>query len=598
MHSEKAAQGNSVEMKQIKGRPVSSGIIMGKALLFNFQKQIIFKEKIRKDVLETEINRFNNAAKITRAQLKKIYNNLKKTMGKESALIIETQYLLVKEGNLVNDVKKLISSESVRAEWAIKQVERKYIEIFKKIPDISFQERINDISDVLIRLLNNLKSNRDIKEADIENVILVATDIPPSAAAHLMSEGKILGLVLDEGGETSHTVILARTLEIPTILDTGKATELIANDDFLIVDGLSGEVTINPSKSFIAKTMVKDEKYQAHKENLKKISKLPDVTKDNQHFSLLGNIEMPFESDLLLSYGAKGIGLFRTEFLFMDPKVVFSCDQQYMIYKNIAQKFYPNPVVIRTFDVGRDKNYSYFNQEKEMNPALGTMAVRLFLEERELFKTQIKAILRANETGNVRLLFPMIVELEEIHTIKKIIRQCKEELIEEKKFPHKEISVGIMIEIPGTVKIIKHLKDEIDFFSIGTNDLMQYLLAVDRNNSSLSHLYSPFHPGVVQILHEIYNETVAIGKEVTVCGEMAGKTFTALMLLGIGFTNLSMSPLAIAEIKRIFTRVHIKYLKKTVKKLINLSSKGEIEEFLVETLLKKYPDLFIKPPEF
>ncbi|MGD2092096.1 MAG: phosphoenolpyruvate--protein phosphotransferase [Candidatus Aminicenantes bacterium] len=587
-------------MKQIKGKPVSPGIMMGKALLFNSHQpqQIVFKEKIPHQAIEIEINRFNHAVKITKAQLKKIYKNLQKTMGKESALIIETQYLLVKEGNLINDIRKLITRESVRAEWAIKQIEKKYIDIFNKVSDISFQERINDISDVLYRLLNNLKSNTNNMDADIENVILVATDIPPSISASLMSKGKILGLVLDEGGETSHTVILARTLEIPTILSTKNATELIANDDFLIVDGLNGEVIINPIKSFIAKTLVKKEKYQVHKENLKKIVKLADVTRDNHQFTLLGNIEMPFESDLLVSYGAKGIGLFRTEFLFTDPVIAFSPDQQYMIYKNIAQKFYPNPVVIRTFDVGRDKSYSYFGREKEVNPALGTMAVRLFLEETELFKTQIKAILRANEAGNVKLLFPMVTELEEIHTIKKIINQCKVELLQEKKLPNKETQVGIMIEIPGTVKIIKHLKDEIDFFSIGTNDLMQYLLAVDRNNSAVSYLYSPFHPAVVDILYEIRDIITTIGKEVTVCGEMAGKTFTALMLLGIGYTNFSMTPLAIAEIKRIFTHIHYGYIKRTVKQMTKLGSKTEIEEFLVETLLKKYPDLFIKPPDF
>lgn len=587
-------------MKQIKGKPVSPGIVMGKALLFNShqQQQVVFKEIIPKQAIETEIDRFNNAVKITKTQLKKIYKNLQKTMGKESALIIETQYLLVKEGNLINDMRKLIARESVRAEWAIKQIEKKYIDIFNKISDISFQERINDISDVLFRLLNNLKSNTNAIDADIENVILVATDIPPSITASLMSKGKILGLVLDEGGETSHTVILARTLEIPTILSAKNATELIANDDFIIVDGLNGEVIINPNKSFVTKTLVKKEKYQVHKEGLKKIVKLPDVTRDNHHFNLLGNIEMPFESDLLVTYGAKGIGLFRTEFLFTDPTIAFSLDQQYMIYKNIAQKFYPNPVVIRTFDVGRDKSYSYFDQEKEINPALGAMAVRLFLEETELFKTQIKAILRANETGNVKLLFPMVTELEEIHTIKKIIHQCKVELQREKKLPNKEIQVGIMIEIPGIVKIIKHLKDEIDFFSIGTNDLMQYLLAVDRNNSAVSYLYSPFHPAVVDILYEIRKTVTAIGKEVMVCGEMAGKTFTALMLLGMGYTSFSMAPLAIAEIKRIFTHIHYGYIKRIVKQITKLGSKTEIEEFLVETLLKKYPDIFIKPPDF
>lgn len=585
-------------MKQIKGKPVSSGIVTGKALVYNSKKQIILKEKIPKNSTKQEIDRFNRAVKLTKTQLKKIFNNLNKTMGKESALIIETQYLLVKEGNLINDIKKKIITESVKAEWAIKEIEKKYSDIFSRIPDLSFRERSNDISDVLVRLINNLKNNIQHNEADIENVILVADDIPPSIAANLMSRRKILGLVLDEGGETSHTVILARTLEIPTILDTHNATKLIANDDLLIVDGINGEVLVNPTRAAITKTQVKKEKYSVHKEKLKLVMKLPDITRDNRSFHLMGNIELPFESDILSSYGAKGIGLFRTEFLFMDPAIAFSGTQQFLIYKSIATKFYPNPVVIRTFDVGRDKSYNYFQNEHERNPALGTMAVRLFLKDRELFKTQIKAILQANESGNIHILFPMVTEIEEIHTIKQIMRQSKEELILEKKWPGKDVKVGIMIEIPAAVKIIKYLADEIDYFSIGTNDLMQYLLAVDRNNASVSYLYNPFHPAVIDILNEILREVTRIGKEVTVCGEMAGKTFTALLLMGMGYTQFSMNPLSITEIKRVFTRIHYSYIKKTVKQLSKLSSKSEIEEFLVETLLRKYPDIFVTPPEF
>lgn len=586
-------------MKHIKGKPVSPGIIIGKALIYNYQKEIILKEKIDKTAIESEMNRFNNAVKTTKIQLKKIFNNLTKTLGKESALIIETQYLLMKEGNLVNDIRALITSEYVNAEWAIKQVEKKYLDIFCNIKDLTFRERGNDISDVLVRLIDNLKNKINPSvDTDIENAVLVASDIPPSIAANLIASRKILGLVLDEGGETSHTVILARTLEIPTVLNASEATKWITNEDLIAVDGLSGEITINPTKAFIAKLSIKQEKYQLHLEKLKKVISLPSTTLDNHPFNLLGNIEFPFESDTLIAYGAKSIGLYRTEFLFMEPEIAFSQEQQFMVYKKIAQKFYPHPVVIRTFDVGRDKSYSYFNQEKEMNPALGTMAVRLFLQEREFFKTQLKAILQANETGNIRLLFPMIIEIEEIHTIKRIIRQCQEELAAEKKLPTKDIKIGIMIEIPGVVKIIKYLANEIDFFSIGTNDMMQYLLAVDRNNSSVSYLYSPFHPAIISILTEILDEVNKIGKEVTVCGEMAGKTFSALMLLGLGYTNLSMSPLALIEIKRIFTQVHYSYLKKIVKQLSEFSSKSEIEEFLVETLLQKYPGLFVKPPEF
>ncbi len=587
-------------MKIIKGKSVSSGIIMGKALLYDSQKEIILREKISSEAIENEINRFDNAIKKTRAQLKKIYKNLQKILGKDSALIIETQYQLLKDGNLINDIKNMIITQAVKTEWAIKEIEKKYIEVFNKIPDLSFKERINDISDVLIRLINNLKKSKKDDDVDIENVILVAHDIPPSIAANLMSEGKLLGLVLDYGGETSHTTILARTLEIPTILHTTNATQLIANDDLLIVDGLNGEVSVNPTKSVIAKISIKKEKYQIYKERLKEVIKLPDMTKDKHSFNLLGNIELAFESDMLQTNGAKGIGLFRTEFLFMDPTIALSLDQQYMIYKNIANKMYPHMVVIRTFDVGRDKSSKYYETggEEEVNPALGTMAVRLFLKEKKLFKTQIKAILRANETGNIKILFPMVTEIEEIYTIKKLMAEVKEELIIEKKLPKQEMEFGIMIEIPGTVSLIKHLKDEVDFFSIGTNDLIQYLLAVDRNKDSVAYLYNPFHPAVIKILLEIREETSKIGKEVTICGEMAGKPFTSLMLLGMGYTNFSMTPLAISEIKRIFTQIHYSYIKKTVKELTKLSSRTEIEEFLIETLIKKYSHLFINQPIF
>lgn len=585
-------------MKILKGKPVSAGIVTGKALLFNSKRETILKEKIDKEAIETEIDRFNNAVKKTKAQLKKIYNNLERVMGKEPALIIETQYQLLKEGNLTNDIKNFIISNSVKAEWAIKQIEKKYIDFFNKIPDLSFREKGNDISDVLIRVIRNLKKTKESVDADIENVILVADELPPSIAAHLMSKKKLLGLVLDHGGETSHTIILAKTLEIPAVLDTGNATESVANDDVLIVDGLNGEIMINPPKSSIAKISIKKGKYQLYKEKLKQVIKLPDKTKDNHTFNLLGNIELPFESDLVQSYGAKGLGLFRTEFLFMDQSIALSCERQYLIYKNIAQKIFPGPVVIRTYDVGRDKALNYFKAEEESNPGLGSMAVRLLLQEKKLFKTQIKAILRANENGNIKILFPMITELEEIHTIKRIIKEAKEELIEEKRYPDKEVEIGIMIEIPGAVKLIKYLRDEIDFFSIGTNDLVQYLLAVDRNNSSVSYLYSPYHPAVIEILIEIIEEASKIGKEVTICGEIAGKAFTSLMLLGMGYTNFSMNPLSIIETKRIFTRIHYSYLKKVVKQLTKLASKTEIEEYLIESMLQRYPDLFIKQPNF
>jgi phosphotransferase system enzyme I (PtsI) len=585
-------------MKTLKGKPVSSGITIGKALLFTSQKEIILREKISEKNIQKEIYRLNNAIKKTQAQLRKIIVDLQRTMGKDSALIIETQYLLLKEGNLVNEIQNIITTNLVKAEWAIKEIEKKYIKIFNNIPDISFRERSNDISDVLTRLLHNLTKSKRIDKDD-EDIILVADDIPPSIAANLMSKKTLLGLILDYGGENSHTAILARTLGIPTVLNTNNATEIISNDDVVMVDGISGEIIVNPTKSAIARISIKKEKFHVYKEELKKVTKQPDKTKDNQSFNLLGNIELAFESDMVQAYGAKGIGLFRTEFLFMDPSIAKSYQQQYLIYKNIAQKMYPHPLVIRTFDIGRDKHYNYFKaEEREENPALGAMAVRLFLKEQSLFKIQIKAILQANESGNIKILFPMITEIEEIYTIKKMIQEVEEDLIKEKTHPRKKVDIGIMIEIPSAVTLIKYLKEEIDFFSVGTNDLTQYLLAVDRNKDSISYLYSPFHPAVIKILMEIKEEVSKIGKEVNICGEMAGKVLPSLMLLGMGYTNFSMTPLAIMEIKRIFTQIHYSYIRKAVKQLCNFSSRTEIEEFLIETMLKKYPHLFIKQPLF
>ncbi len=331
---------------------------------------------------------------------------------------------------------------------------------------------------------------------------------------------------------------------------------------------------------------------------MKKIIKLPGVTKDKRKFNLMANIELSFESDLVHSYGASGIGLFRTEFLFMDPETVLFEEEQYLIYKNIAQKIYPEKVTIRTFDIGRDKGVKYFKTGNERNPALGTMAVRLFLKEEKIFRIQIKSIIRANENGNIKILFPMITEIEEIHSIKKIIEDITEELREEKKLPPHKVQIGIMIEIPGTIKLIKHLKNEIDFYSVGSNDLIQYLLAVERDNSSLSYLFNPYQPSVIESLIEIREEAERTGKPVTICGEIAGKPLTALMLLGMGYTNFSMNPLSIAEVKRVFTNVHFSKIKKIVSKLPEFDSKSKSEEFLIESILRIYPEMFIKQPVF
>ena len=580
-------------MVRFKGKAVSPGIAMGKALLYNFTREVVLAEPINPKAVEREIWRLENAVKKSRAQLKKIHLGLQKIMGKDAAFIIETQHMLLTDSHLLGEIKNTIQGKLVKAEWAIQSVERKYLEVFRTIPDLSFKAKGNDISDVLNRLIANLSKSaaaRPAAAAPPGQVILVADDITPSEAATLMSNRRLLGLVLNKGGETSHTAILARTLGIPAILDTGRATELIASGDTVAVDSVNGEVIVQPTPEAALEINRKIEQFGQYKEQLKALSRLPELTRDQHQFHLYANIELPFESEVVQSYGAKGIGLFRTEFLYLDSKMSISEEEQCLIYKQIAQNIFPHPLVIRTYDLGRDKS-DPDRPRREENPSLGLMAVRLFLKEREPFKVQIKAVMRANASGNIRILFPMVTEIEEVRAIREIMAEAKLDLQRAGTYPKKDVQVGIMLEIPAAVGLIRHLGDAVDFYSVGSNDLIQYLLAVDRNNTDVAHLFSPFHPAFLHILREIRSEVDRAGKEVTVCGEMAGQRLPALMLLGMGFTNFSMNALSIAEIKGVFTRVDYARLRRVVAHLKRFGSRTEIEGYLRSELEKQYPGL-------
>lgn len=586
-------------MPILRGKPVSSGIVSAPCHLHNSLVQQVVKEPAEPVTsVEKELNRLLNAVKKSRAQLKKIYMTVEKKMGSSSALIIGIQRQLLDDPSLIREITDLISGGQIRCETAIRQVEQKYIDIFSKIPDLTFQERKNDLSDILQRIAGNLTSRHQPGGKRESTYILVAQDLHPSKAAQIMSSGLVAGLVLEEGGENSHTSILARTMGIPAIINVTHALRTIKEGDCVFIDALLGQVYVNPSKEEIFKLTGKKEKYIIYKNRLKEIIPLPSQTLDKQEFSLLGNIEMEFETTMAQNHGAKGIGLFRTEFLFMEGDVAHHTDKQILIYKNVATSFYPNPVVIRTYDVGRDKTVPQFKAEETSNSALGAMAVRIFLKDPVLLKKQIKAVILANESGNIALMFPMITTIEEVFSLKAMVDECYEQIKKEQAHIPKCPPVGIMVEVPAAIKLIPHLRDHIDFFSVGSNDLTQYLLAVDRNNSEVSHLYTPFHPAMVESLMEIASLCRKIGKPVTVCGEMAGKGVSALMLLGMGFRRFSMNPLALMEIKRLLTHVHASFAEHVVRKIRKLPSANMIEEFLTEQFLRKYPELFLNQPFF
>jgi len=580
-------------MVRIKGRAVSTGIGSGRALLYKAHEEVVHRIAIAEDEVEKELWRLSNALRKTSAQLKKIRHDLEKVVGRDSALIIESQSLLLKDSNLVDAIRDQIREQRVRSEWAIKEVERKYSGLFQKVADRTFQEKIRDISDVLGRIIANLRrSPGAVEESPEGDLVLVADDLTPSEAAKLIGRGGIQGIVLTGGGETSHTVILARAREIPTIVGATGATEAVTAGDPVVVDGVAGEVIIRPTVAILAEVEQKRQQYQAYRVHLGAVSRLPNQTRDGRRFNLLANIELPEEVDHAMASGAMGIGLFRTEFLYLDARAGLSEDEQVLTYKELAQKAFPHPAVIRTFDLGRDK-VEPGGESGEENPSLGQMAVRMFLKRREEFKLQLRAILRANQSGNIRLLLPMITEIEEVLAVRALLAEATEELARKGRAPARKTPVGIMIEIPGVIPLMPHLRGLVDFFSVGTNDLIQYVLAVDRNNHAVSYLYSPFHPAVVSALRAIRRHADQLGCEITVCGEMAGQCFPGLMLLGLGFTDFSMNPMAISEQKRIFTGVDTRFLKTTVNKLSAISSRSQVEETLIEALVRRYPALFL-----
>ena len=511
----------------------------------------------------------------------------------QHSFIFEAHLLILKDKSLLSSLEKIIKEEKSRAEWAISRVHDKYQELFESISDEYFRQRKFDVSDVLSRIYSNLKPTELKKRDDNNEKILVAHDLLPSEAAVRLSKGNILAVALDMGGQTSHTAILARSLNIPAVMGLRNITQRVKNRDILIVDGTDGEVIINPPLAIRKEFASKKEKYDDYQQELKKTARLRSSTLDEVVFSPLANIELPEEVDLAFSLGAEGIGLFRSEFIYFQSTSLPTEEDHFLIYSRIAKEAYPSPVYIRTVDVGGEKNLPQLKIEKEPNPALGLRAIRFSLRDRELFKIQLRAILRASSLKNVRILFPMITELEEVKEVKLLFQEVKGEL-EAKRIKFDEnIPLGVMIEVPAAAAISDILVKEVDYLSIGTNDLIQYYLAVDRSNELVSYLFKPLHPSVLRLIKFIIQNAQKEGKEVTVCGEMAADPLSAIVLLGFGLRKFSMNPIFIPRIKNVLRSVEYKTVKGIVQKAMALKTAQEIEEYIIEKILVKHPKAFL-----
>ncbi|ENK1244409.1 phosphoenolpyruvate--protein phosphotransferase [Clostridium botulinum] len=532
-----------------KGIAASKGYAIGKI----FIKEDINIEVVEKSIdnIEKEKERFKNALISTKEQLDRIKDKAQKEVGVEKAAVFDSHIMLLDDPEFAGAVEMNVESNKVNSEKALEEVIDMYSSIFAAMEDEYMRERGADIKDVGKRIMLNLmgKSSNSIDDLD-KDTIIVAQDLTPSDTAQLDKE-KVIAFLTNIGGRTSHSAIMARTLEIPAIVGMKDITESVKNGDVVIVDGIEGVVIINPDKDTINKYEESKKAFLKEKEELKKLINVETITKSGKRVEVCGNIGKPQDVHQVLENGGEGVGLFRTEFLYMDRDNMPSEDEQFESYKYAVEKMEGRPVVIRTLDIGGDKKLPYLEMPEEMNPFLGYRAIRLCLDRKELFKVQLRALLRASAFGNLKIMFPMISSLSEFKAAKELLKECMNELKAEGKEFNENLETGIMVEIPAAAICADELAKHVDFFSIGTNDLIQYTLAADRMNEKISYLYDPMHPAVLKLIKMTIDAAHKEGKWCGMCGEMAGDENAIETLVEYGLDEYSMSASSILTAKKI-----------------------------------------------
>ena len=577
----------------IKGIGGSPGIVIGQAQIIEQDKIDIFAYRII-DATEvaSEEERFQYAVETSKKQCVEAKDNIIKQDAKEVAYIIDAQLMILEDKMLLDEVIKRIRQEKINAEWALEATLQSIRKIFKGIDDEYLSERRSDIGHVGARILMNLLGKKQGSIPNIEgNAIIVANDLSPGDTAQ-MSKDKITGFVTDVGGKTSHTAIMARALEIPAVVGLEKITREVERGDPLIVDGTTGIVIINPSKKVLNEYLEKKRIYESLEKELFKYKDLPAETIDGYSVKIVANIELIEEIQSVLDHGATGIGLYRTEFLYLNRMELPSEEEQFQTYKSVAEKLLPHSTTIRTLDIGGDKFASNLQLAKEMNPAMGLRAIRFCLKEVGIFKTQLRAILRASIFGKVRVMFPMISGMREILRTKEILEEVKLELKVKGISFDPDIEIGIMIEIPSAVTLADILAKEVDFFSIGTNDLIQYSLAIDRVNEHVGYLYEPLHPAVLRVIRHVIECGHNAGIKVGMCGEMAGEPLYVPILLGLGLDELSMNALSVLGVKKVIRSVTYEESKELLESVMEFTTASEIMSFVQGEMTHRFPTEF------
>ncbi|MGM3192603.1 phosphoenolpyruvate-protein phosphotransferase PtsI [Dickeya dadantii subsp. dieffenbachiae] len=535
----------------ISGILVSPGIAFGKALLLKDDEIVVNRKKISADQVDQEIELFLSGRAKASKQLEAIKQKAAETLGPEKEAIFEGHIMLLEDEEFEQEIISLIKDDHASADAAAFSVIETQAKALEELDDEYLKERAADMRDIGKRLLKNILGLHIVDLGDIQDeVILIAKDLTPSETAQL-NLNKVLGFITDIGGRTSHTSIMARSLELPAIVGTTDATQKIKNGDFIILDGVNNKIYQNPDQATIDQLKAVQEQYNTEKYELAKLKDLPAISLDGHQVEVCANIGTVRDVAGAERNGAEGVGLYRTEFLFMDRDALPTEEEQFVSYKAVAEAVGEQAVIVRTMDIGGDKDLPYMNLPKEENPFLGWRAIRICLDRKEILHSQLRAILRASAFGKLRIMFPMIISVEEVRTLKAELEMLKGQLRAEGKVFDETIEVGVMVETPAAAAIAHHLAKEVDFFSIGTNDLTQYTLAVDRGNELISHLYNPMSPAVLTLIKQVIDASHAEGKWTGMCGELAGDERATLLLLGMGLDEFSMSAISIPRIKKI-----------------------------------------------
>lgn len=575
-----------------KGIAVSGGVAFGNAYLLDRSKVCVIKRDLQSDEIDEEISRLREAIQKSKAQLQDIKKRAS-SIADKYAIILDTYTLLLEDEILVNETIDTIRKQGVNAEWALTQTLEKFTRLFNKINDEYLKGKQDDLELVVHGVIKNLIGHYQESLEDIdEPVVIITHQLSPSDTL-LMSKNYILGLVTEVGGKTSHLGIFASALGIPALVGVTNLTQHVNSGDMVIIDAIEGEIIIKPNEEQFQHYQKKQQNYLRYERTLLKDVNLSSETLDGRAVHIMANIETVHEAKTARKYGSEGVGLYRTELLYLGSETLPNENDLYLNFKKVVREMDPYPVVIRTMDIGADKQINKTNASPEDNPALGLRGIRLSLVNPDVLVCQLKAILRASFYGKVKVLYPMISTVEELIEANNLLKRAKKELKKAQIPFDKNIEVGAMIETPAAALTLEHLLGEIDFISIGTNDLIQYVLAVDRINENVAYLYQPFHPAILKLLKNIFTVAQSMGKPVSICGELGGDPMATFLLLGLGeIHELSMDPHSIPKVKKILRKVTMEEAKKLADKALTMATAKEINQFISQEMRSRFPTDF------